>query len=101
MTKVKNIKTTSVIRSKTDNLLKYWEKKSGKCATVCCEKSCTNKDLNGAIVEIANTNIVQYYIIPFCNFHCNSDEELDVLEIMVKANRQLHIEEYSEMYNNG
>ena len=106
MTKIKNIqKEVNHKKCNCENWLEHWERISGKTATVCCEKSCTNKDLQGAIVQKANTNTNTntdyYYIIPLCTIHCTTDEEMEVLETLVTANRNLRCEEYAEVLSVG
>lgn len=102
MTKIKNIKKDkSLKKCNCDDWLEHWEKISGKTATVCCEKNCTNNELQGAIVQKLNTNTDYCYIIPLCTLHSTTDEEMEVLETMVNANRNLRCEVYAEVLNVG
>lgn len=60
--------------SDTKSLLTHWEQKSGKHTNLCCEKLCTNSNIDGAIVTIKGDD--KLYIIPLCKEHQQQSNEI-------------------------
>ncbi|MBI2257403.1 MAG: hypothetical protein HYU67_00715 [Flavobacteriia bacterium] len=70
MTKVYSLKLSS------EDLLWFWQQKTGQKTNLCCEKFCTNSNIEGTIVHCHNEN--KNYIIPLCQEHKNSDKEMEI-----------------------
>lgn len=85
MTKVKNIIGTNRSNSNCDVWLKFWEKHSGNNISYCTEKSCTCKDVVGALVQKVNSYDNNIYVIPLCVKHSKSTEEMEVYSSLVPA----------------
>lgn len=89
MPRVKNINGTSQNKCSCGSWLKHWERFSGQLALLCIEKNCLNMDLVGAHVQKAGAYDSKWYIIPLCNSHNKSKEELEINDNyqMVSANK--------------
>ena len=94
MAKIKNINGTSQNRCSCGSWLKHWENFSGQRTSFCIEKDCINEDIVGAHVQKANSTDSNWYIIPLCNSHNKSTEELEIIDAykMVLANKVMTCE---------
>lgn len=83
-----NVPGTSGATCACDSWLAHWEKFSGRTATYCSEKSCTNKLLVGAHVAKVYGNDNKVYIVPLCNAHNQSGKAVDIPDAtpLVSAN---------------
>lgn len=73
MTKVKNVKGKFKTPLGYESWINYWERKTGKTATICEKDGCgkTNDIVGGHVYkEDDNENI---YLVPICHVH-NSDD---------------------------
>lgn len=87
MAKVINISGTSQNKCSCGSWLEHWKKFSGKSATMCSEKYCIEKDIVGAHVQKLNDN--KWYIIPLCQSHNLTNEEIEVVDSTVFVSARL------------
>ena len=87
--KIKNINGTSANKCSCDSWLAHWKSFSRQTIIYCCEKGCTSKELVGAHVQKADGYDSNWYILPLCNAHNQSANELEVSDIynLVSANK--------------
>lgn len=84
--RVNNMKGTSNRNCKCGSWLKHWEKFGNRKATYCVEVNCLEKELVGAHVKIGADR--REYIVPFCQAHNLSEEDLEINGIwLVSANK--------------
>jgi len=88
--RIANINGTSDDTCACGSWLAHWRKFSGQATGYCTVPGCLNKDLVGAHVQKALGWDANWYIVPLCNFHNQSKEELDVNDNfkLVPANRK-------------
>lgn len=82
--KVRNVNGTSrFIPRGYNSWLDYWEKQTGKSATICSANSCWGTDLVGAHVQKVNSTDKCYYIVPLCR-QCNQrTDEFEVNQYLL------------------
>lgn len=90
--KVKNLNYTSHKRCKCGSWIQHWHNFSGRVATQCKAKGCSNDATVGAHVIKVNSTDKYHYIIPFCHPHNKNDNteiEINGKEYLVSANVSL------------
>lgn len=86
MTLVKNINGTSKNRCNCGSWLKHWENYSGTPAIFCSVFGCNSSATVGAHVQIANSFIDKWYIVPMCQLHNSLSGQLEVSGTLISAN---------------
>ena len=88
MARIRNINGTSNNKRKCGSWLDHWKKHSKYDTNYCVVKTCTGKDLVGAHVQTTISTDMSWYIIPLCNLHNKSKEELEISDTyeLVSAN---------------
>jgi hypothetical protein len=64
------------LQQSSEDLLWFWQQKSGQNTNLCCEKLCTNTNIEGTLVHSHHNN--KNYLIPLCTEHKNSEKELEI-----------------------
>lgn len=64
------------LRQSSESLLWLWERKSGKKTNLCCERLCTNSDIEGTLVHSTKTH--KNYVVPLCEKHRNTEKEINL-----------------------
>jgi hypothetical protein len=69
--------------------LEHWKKFSGQPVTICPVGNCYNTDLVGAHVKLSGGYDSNWYILPLCNAHNQSGDEVNVPDAykLVSANK--------------
>ena len=62
------------LHQSSEDLLWFWQQKSKQQYNLCCEKLCTNQEVQGSIVYSIKTK--KQYIVPLCNKHAASENKL-------------------------
>lgn len=93
MIKVKNVNRISDNVCKCGSWYAHWRKFSLYGKIFCSESSCTENNLVGAHVQIANSMNKKWYIVPLCPTHIKSKASLDIGSTkLVSANKSLTCE---------
>lgn len=89
MQKVKNIKNTADKKCNCGSWLQHWQNVTKKRIPPCCrEIICQNKDLVGAHVIKVDSTDNDTYIVPLCQMHNISEEEIEIMDgYLVSANK--------------
>lgn len=84
MSKITNINGTSenTTQCKCGSWINHWKKYNGgqSVPTYCPETSCLEKELIGAHVQKANSTDKDWYIVPLCQKHNKSKEDLVITD---------------------
>ncbi|HXR47747.1 MAG TPA: hypothetical protein VN784_09930 [Candidatus Limnocylindrales bacterium] len=101
--RIKNINGTSDTTCDCGSWLKHWEKFSGQKATYCSLSSCIKTDIVGAHVQKAEGWDSAWYIVPLCNAHNQSSEELEIPNYisLVPANKKETCEKENHGYRSS
>jgi len=84
---VKNLKGTSDNKCNCGTWLRHWEVFSGKKANLCCVSACLSKATIGAHIKKAGITDSSSYIVPFCDTHNKSENNLEIgTTTLVSAN---------------
>lgn len=60
----------------SEDLLWFWQQKTGQKTNLCCEKLCTSDNIEGTLVHCYKEN--KNYLIPLCLEHKNSKKEMEI-----------------------
>lgn len=95
---IKNINGTSdsTTTCRCGSWLKHWAIYSGTYAlpNYCSVRGCTNKDIEGAHVQKANSEDEKWYICPLCKEHNHSKGTFEILSHvdLASANKKITCE---------
>ena len=89
--KVKNIKGTTTRKCNCGSWIEHWRNYSNQSATICRAKGCSRHDIVGAHVKKCNSNDNHEYIVPFCKFHNQQTDCIEINDgtILTPANRAI------------
>lgn len=87
--KVKNINGTATRSCKCGSWIEHWRNFSNQTATICRAKGCSRKDIVGAHVKKCNSTDNYEYIVPFCNFHNQQSDCIELVDgtVLTPANK--------------
>ena len=87
---VKNLKGTSELSCKCGTWLRHWERRTGREAEICLVVPCKQRsDLVGAHVIKVGSKDKGIYIVPMCQAHNMSEQDLRVDDkALAPANKQ-------------
>ncbi len=90
MIKVKTSKTSPLKGCTCGSLLNHWKKFTGQQVRMCLEADCRNHEVDGSYVTKSKTDSTTneqidsaIYLIPLCQEHRESKEELDILDTCI------------------
>jgi len=88
--RVKNLKGTSELSCKCGTWLRHWERRTGRDAAICLVVPCKQQsDLVGAHVIKVGSKDKNRYIVPMCQAHNMSEQDLRVDDkALAPANKQ-------------
>lgn len=77
---VKNINSSSMNTCSCGSWIDHWKKFSNRTLkTYCPAKNCVGKELVGALVQKADSNDTNWYVIPLCKHHTiNTKKSVEV-----------------------
>lgn len=89
--KVKNVNGTADRSCRCGSWIAHWRNYSNQTATICRAKGCSRNDIVGAHVKKCNSTDNKEYIVPFCNFHNQQGDCIEIIDgtILTPANKNL------------
>ena len=80
---IKNINDTYLPRCFCSTWYEHWTKTSNQWLICCAENSCTKPISQGALVQNAEEDNNNWYVVPLCRMHASSNEILDIGDVVL------------------